>query len=318
MKIYGIGDLHLSFSENIDKPMNVFGESWANHDVRLRQAWIELVGAEDIVLIPGDISWAMRLEDAIADFDWIHELPGTKIISKGNHDLWWGKITYLNTLYDDIVFLQNDCYEVPGTDIVIVASRGWAYPGSDEYTEHDEKIYARELGRLRLGLEQARKLSSSAEPSSSIIDTSTDNTSCNGAANMKESGDALDRLNRDNQGDQSNSDTHINMNNCNAEVSAGLNSGVIDTSIDITSSRGAAPGYRIIACLHFPPSDAAGRRTGFTDLLEEYGVWKCVYGHLHGQSSFYRGIKGEHRGVDYSLVSMDYLGARPALIYETT
>ena len=159
MKIYAIADLHLSFDENIDKPMDIFG-GWDNHAERLKAAWEELVSDEDIVLIPGDISWAMRLSEVMADLEWIHNLPGTKLISKGNHDLWWSRIQYLNTLYDDIVFLQNDCYYVEAADVVITATRGWPYPGSDEYTEHDEKMYRRELQRLRLGLEAAEQKAS--------------------------------------------------------------------------------------------------------------------------------------------------------------
>ena len=235
MKIFAISDLHLSFGENIDKPMDKFGDGWENHAVRLRESWEELVSEGDLVLIPGDISWGLRLDEAIADFDWLHSLPGIKIISKGNHDLWWNRIKYMNTLYEDIIFLQNDCYLPENTDLVITASRGWPYPGSDEYTEHDEKIYARELQRLKLGLDAAKA---------------------------------------------------------------------------------KAPDARIIACLHYPPSDPAGRETGFTQLLEEYKVWKCVYGHLHGSAAFGRGIKGECRGVQYQLVSLDYLGARPRLIYD--
>ena len=236
MKIFAISDLHLAFNENIDKPMDKFGEGWENHAGRLKAAWEALISDEDLVLIPGDISWGLKLEEAVADFDWLHSLPGTKIISKGNHDLWWGRINYLNSLYDDIVFLQNECYVPECSGIVVVASRGWPYPGSEEYTEHDEKIYARELQRLKLGLEAAKA---------------------------------------------------------------------------------RAPEARIIACLHYPPSDPAGRQTGFTDLLEEYGVWKCIYGHLHGYAAFGRGIKGMLRGVEYRLVSLDYLGAKPKLIYDS-
>ncbi len=236
MKIFAIADLHLSFSENIDKPMGIFGSGWENHEERLREAWLSSVSENDLVLIPGDISWALKMEDALVDFEWIHELPGTKIISKGNHDLWWSRINYLNSLYDDIIFLQNECYDIEGENLVVVASRGWPYPGSIEYTEHDEKIYERELHRLTLGLESARS---------------------------------------------------------------------------------KAPGKKIIACLHYPPSDSFGRKTAFTEILENYNVWKCIYGHLHGQASFGSGIKGEHRGVEYILASLDYLGATPRLILDT-
>ena len=157
MKIFAVADLHLSFNENIDKPMNKFGPGWEDHPESLKASWEKLVTDDDIVLVPGDISWALRIEEAIADFDWIHALPGKKLLSKGNHDLWWSRIQYLNSLYDDIIFLQNECYVVESENIVITASRGWPYPGSDEYTEHDEKIYARELGRMKLGLDAAKK-----------------------------------------------------------------------------------------------------------------------------------------------------------------
>lgn len=237
VKIFAIADLHLGLNENIDKPMDKFGPGWENHTARLKENWERTVTDDDIVLIPGDISWALRIEDAMADLEWIHKLPGTKIISKGNHDLWWSKITYLNSLYDDMFFLQNTCYSVEGCDIVIAASRGWPYPGSDGYTDHDEKIYARELGRMKLGLDAAER---------------------------------------------------------------------------------EAPGSRIIACLHYPPAGPSGSETGFTKLLEEHGVWKCVYGHLHGMPAFSTGIKGKVRGVEYTLASLDYVGGVPKLIWEST
>ena len=163
MKIFAIADLHLAFDERVDKPMDMFGVGWENHVERLKAAWIERVSNEDIVLIPGDISWGLRLEEALTDIKWIHELPGTKLISKGNHDLWWSRINYLNSLYDDVVFLQNDCYYVESENIVICATRGWPYPGSDEYSEHDEKIYRRELQRLKLGLDAAKSLAPDAD-----------------------------------------------------------------------------------------------------------------------------------------------------------
>lgn len=215
--------------------MDAFGQEWENHAHRLKENWEKVIAEDDIVLIPGDISWGLRLEEAMADFEWIHTLPGHKIISKGNHDLWWSRIGYLNTLYEDITFLQNDCFVVEGENLAITASRGWPYPGSDEYTDHDEKIYARELQRMKLGLDAAAK---------------------------------------------------------------------------------KAPGARLIVCLHYPPTDPTGRRTAFTDMLEEYGVWKCIYGHLHGPIAFRSGIKGELRGIEYQLVSLDYLGTEPKLIYQ--
>lgn len=110
MKIFAIGDLHLSFDERIEKPMDVFGPRWVNHYQRVREHWEAMVGSEDVVIIPGDVSWGLRQEEALADFAWIHQLPGHKVITKGNHDLWWTSVTKLNKLYDDITFLQNHCF----------------------------------------------------------------------------------------------------------------------------------------------------------------------------------------------------------------
>ena len=110
MKIFAIGDLHLSFDERIEKPMDVFGPRWVNHYQRVREHWEAMVDSEDVVIIPGDVSWGLRQEEALADFAWIHQLPGRKVITKGNHDLWWTSVTKLNKLYDDITFLQNHCF----------------------------------------------------------------------------------------------------------------------------------------------------------------------------------------------------------------
>ncbi|MBQ6621694.1 MAG: metallophosphoesterase [Mogibacterium sp.] len=157
MKIYAIADLHLSNHESVDKPMRVFGEGWENYEERLRQAWCERVAEDDLVILAGDLSWGLRLEEARADLDWIHALPGQKILLKGNHDLWWNRISYLNTLYEDMFFLQNTCYVTRDGRIAIAGSRGWIHPGSEEWTEHDAKIYRRELGRLEMSLKEARK-----------------------------------------------------------------------------------------------------------------------------------------------------------------
>ena len=153
MKIFAIADLHLSFDENIDKPMDKFGPGWEGHTDKLESNWRRLVSEEDIVLIPGDISWALRIEEAMADFEWIHSLPGTKLISKGNHDLWWNGITKLNQLYNDVFFLQNSCYETE--DCIICGTRGWVCPGSEGFTDQDRKIYLRESQRLKASLDAA-------------------------------------------------------------------------------------------------------------------------------------------------------------------
>ena len=135
MKIFAIADLHLSFHENIDKPMSIFGAGWEDYEKRLSDYWHELISPEDVVILPGDLSWGLSLEEALPDLEWIHRLPGRKVLLKGNHDLWWSRITYLNTLYEDIHFLQNDCVllteeETGGERIAICGSRGWVLPGS--------------------------------------------------------------------------------------------------------------------------------------------------------------------------------------------
>jgi predicted phosphohydrolase len=152
MKIWGISDLHLSFSS--DKPMDIFGEHWRNHTEKMAHHWDTLVSENDVVLIPGDLSWAMKLEEAKADLDWIHARPGLKILVKGNHDLWWHAIGKVRAFIPgSCIALQNDCYDIG--QFVIAGSRCWTAPGAHDYTEHDEKIYLRELERLRMSLEKA-------------------------------------------------------------------------------------------------------------------------------------------------------------------
>lgn len=153
MALYAIADLHLSFTSN--KPMDIYGSAWKNHTERVKEAWRSKINQEDTVIIAGDISWGLRLEDAMADLTWIHDLPGKKVLIKGNHDPWWASITKLNHLFDDMFFLQNTFY--PYEDYAICGSRGWACPGSGEFTEHDEKIYQREILRIKASFEAAAK-----------------------------------------------------------------------------------------------------------------------------------------------------------------
>ncbi len=153
MRTFIVGDLHLSNDPRIDKPMTVFGDAWNDHAARIREDWDARVGAEDTVIIAGDISWGLHFKEALADLEWIHERPGMKVLIKGNHDLWWTGITKLNQLYPDMYFLQNSCY---GTDhALICGTRGWVCPGSEGYTAQDEKIYQRESLRLRASLTAA-------------------------------------------------------------------------------------------------------------------------------------------------------------------
>ena len=151
-RIFAIADTHLSFAS--DKPMDIFGDAWKGHAARLDAAWREEVSEDDLVVVAGDISWALKLEDAIPDLDFLDRLPGRKLLVRGNHDLWWQKITKLNAMYDDMRFLQND-HAFQGEGRAVCGSRGWGLPGLEDYGADDEKILARELIRLQMSLDKA-------------------------------------------------------------------------------------------------------------------------------------------------------------------
>lgn len=153
MALYAISDLHLDL--NGDKPMDIFGEKWLKHDEKIRDNWNKKITSEDTVLISGDISWSMKIEGGMNDLQWIHNLPGNKIMVKGNHDYWWVSITKLNNLYEDMKFIQNSFFTYE--DYAICGTRGWICPGGENFKAHDEKIYNRELMRLRLSLDGAVK-----------------------------------------------------------------------------------------------------------------------------------------------------------------
>jgi len=224
--LFAIADTHLSFTS--DKPMGVFGDAWKDHADKLADIWKEDVSDEDIVIVAGDISWAMKTEDATADLDFLHSLPGKKLLIRGNHDLWWQGIKKLNSLYEDMIFLQND-YFVFNENVAVCGSRGWGLPGLEDYGKDDEKILMRELIRLKLSLDKAM------------------------GAGFKE----------------------------------------------------------IVCALHFPPALTPANSSPFTELISQYPVSRVVYGHLHGQQAYKKGIMGEYQGIKYSLVSGDYLDFKP-------
>lgn len=155
MKIFAIGDTHLS--TNVKKPMDIFGPGWENHFERICADWNEKVDDDDLVLIPGDISWGMTMSEAQADLDLISNLKGTKIITRGNHDYWWSSVTAVRSALKNRTFaLQNDAIRFDG--VVICGTRGWTVPEKDFKDSQDEKIYKRELIRLELGLQAMEKL----------------------------------------------------------------------------------------------------------------------------------------------------------------
>ncbi|MCM8711074.1 metallophosphoesterase [Clostridium sp. SYSU_GA19001] len=153
MSLYAISDLHLALS--MEKPMDVFGEHWYKHDEKIKNNWVSKIREDDTVLIAGDISWSMKMEEGLKELEWIHNLPGRKILIKGNHDYWWQSITKLNKLYEDMNFIQNNYYSYE--NYAICGTRGWICPGGENFISHDKKIYEREQIRLKLSLDSAVK-----------------------------------------------------------------------------------------------------------------------------------------------------------------
>ena len=242
MSIYAVGDLHLSFTPGKEKPMDIFGPRWHDHSRRLREYWCREIKESDTVIVAGDISWALKLEEARWDLDWVDLLPGHKVFLKGNHDLWWSGITRLNRMYQGITFLQNDFYLTEET--YICGCRGWTTPDSEEFAAEDEKVYKRELLRLEASLSAACAHRKKAEK--------------NGEAG------ALQR--------------------------------------------------EILGIMHYPPTGRPGAFSGFQQLFEDYGVKRVFYGHIHGEEGFRSAIQGNHHGIEYALISLDYLNCKPLLI----
>lgn len=228
MKIFGISDLHLSFTT--DKAMDKFGAKWSEHWKKIESNWREAITDNDVVLIPGDISWGMRPLDAVQDIQWLCSLPGKKVLTRGNHDYWWQSIGKMRNAYPDLIFLQND--SITFGDTAICGTRGWTLPGAADFKEEDRKLYLRELARLEMALKTMPE------------------ASCK------------------------------------------------------------------IAMLHFPPAYAPNFTSGFTDLLEQYGINICVYGHLHGQAAPSEDFDFSAKGINYKLIACDYLNFKPLLIRE--
>jgi len=160
MALFALADPHLSFGVN--KPMNIFGGHWDDHAARLEANWLQLVDADDTVVIPGDISWAMNLPEALPDLQFLDRLPGRKILSRGNHDYWWTSLNKIENFCRDngltsLSFLRNNGLLVPPGHIVC-GTRGWILPDDPDYKRDDEKIYLREAGRLKLSLDAAAPL----------------------------------------------------------------------------------------------------------------------------------------------------------------
>ena len=228
MALYAIGDLHLCLGA--PKPMDVFGGAWVGYMDKLKDG-LSVIQPEDTTVLLGDLSWALDLPNAAADFAWINQIPGRKIILKGNHDYWWSTAAKFQKFcaehgFENMFLLNNNAYEYG--DIAICGTRGW-FCEEERSGQHDEKVFKRELLRLEASLKAA----------------------------------------------------------------------------------GEKQKY---VFLHYPP-----RYKGYTcpeilNLLEQYDVRRCFYGHLHG-GSHKLAMEGLWDGVDFRLVAADYLNFCPYRIF---
>ena len=153
MKVFALSDLHLSFES--DKPMNVFGENWDNYENRIIENWNSVVGVEDLVIIAGDISWAISIENTKKDFDFIDKLNGKKVIIRGNHDYWWKAIGVVRDwIPNTIKAIQNDAIDFG--DVIICGSRGWLIHEREKQPSADDlKMINRELIRIEMSFKKA-------------------------------------------------------------------------------------------------------------------------------------------------------------------
>ncbi|MBQ3154029.1 MAG: metallophosphoesterase [Clostridia bacterium] len=157
MSTFVIADLHLA--QTMNKPMDIFGSRWENHTQKIKENWQKTVSEQDTVVIAGDISWGMRIEEAEADFRFLQELPGHKIVLKGNHDYWWQTMKKLLEFRDrvgafSVDFLFNNAYETD--EFILCGTRGWTL--EHVYSPDDQKIVDRETQRLRTSIREGKKL----------------------------------------------------------------------------------------------------------------------------------------------------------------
>ncbi len=225
--IYGIGDLHLDSIG--DKPMDIFGGNWIDHEKKIIENWNKKIKDKDLVLVGGDTSWALKIEEAYEDLLKIDSLPGRKILIKGNHDYWWSSQKKLQDLnLKTISFMQNNSFIYE--NVGIFGTRGWSSIDLDLTLAQDIKIFNRELNRLILSLKS-----------------------------------------------------------CKEEVD------------------------KKIVMLHYPPFNSKGEANEFIDIMKEYQVDICIYGHLHAEGHKYV-VEGLVEGIDFHCVSSDYINFQPKKI----
>lgn len=223
MALYAIGDLHLCLGA--PKPMDVFGGKWTGYMEKLKNGF-SVVKEDDTIILMGDLSWALSLEEAQEDFAWINSIPGRKIVLKGNHDYWWNTVAKFNKFctqneFENIFILNNNHFEYDGW--AICGTRGWFF--EENASAQDEKVFKRELIRLETSLKSA--------------------------------GDLPKKV-----------------------------------------------------FLHYPPKYKGYECKEIIDLLHNYDVRSCYYGHLHG-GSHGLALEGVWDGIDYKLLSADKIDFTP-------
>lgn len=155
MRVFAIADLHLSAAN--PKPMTIFGEQWAGHPEAIWEWWRHDIREEDVVLLPGDLSWAMHLPEALVDLRGLSELPGKKVLLRGNHDYWWPTAKKLReALPSDQCALVNDAVRIE--NVVIAGTRGWLTPGYTPLNDENSRLLSREVERLKLSVKAAQKI----------------------------------------------------------------------------------------------------------------------------------------------------------------
>lgn len=229
MALYVMGDTHLSLSTG--KEMDIFS-GWENYTQKIEENWKNTVSSEDTVVVAGDFSWGMNLDEALADFKFLHSLPGQKILLKGNHDYYWTTLNKMETFLfehgiNSVKFLNNNFYETE--EFLICGSRGWFFETGEE---HNKKIISREKNRIEASLKAAHSLGKEKE---------------------------------------------------------------------------------ILLFLHYPPINGQTVIAEFIDLMVKYGVKRCFYGHLHGESRRYA-FEGNYCDIEFRLISADHVQFTPQKI----
>lgn len=160
MKIFSISDLHLDI--NNTKPMDIFGPVWHDYLDKIVADWNEKVADEDVVILAGDYSWAMKISEVKADFEFLNKLKGKKIIIRGNHDYWWSSVSQVRDLLPPNCYaLQNDAIKIG--EYIFCGNRGWIIPEGKFNTAENQKLYAREVIRAEMSLTAANKLKTNNE-----------------------------------------------------------------------------------------------------------------------------------------------------------